>query len=432
VVAVSFALGLGDATETWKVLGGPGGPSTVFGRTEGARATDAALVNGALCHALDFDDTHAGAIAHISTVLVPATIATAEELGASGADLLAALVIGNEVAIRVGLGASGGFHRRGFHPTSVCGVFGAAAAAARLRGLDVGATTRALGICGSYAGGIFEYLADGSATKPLHAGWAAHGGILAAALAEAGAEGPATVLEGRFGVYNTFNDDEPTIEAAFGNLGEIWETPAITYKPYSACHYVHAPVDAALQASGGRPIAAAEIEAVRLRVPEGAVSLTLEPYDRKQRPASVYEAKFSMPFAVGAALTRGGVEISTFTAENLSDPEILAVADRTSYEVVDFPTWPGAFPGQVTVELGSGETLEAELPYERGHAKNPLADEEIIGKFRGTAGLGLDAEEVDALERAVLTLEDIADPAAALSPLRAASHPSTDPTEVPR
>ena len=176
-----------------------GGPASVIGSLVRGSAAEAALANGALCHALDFDDTHAGAIAHVGTVMVPAGLAAAQVARADGATLVAALVAGSELTIRVGAATSAGFHRRGFHPTSVAGVFGATVAAARLLGLSWAQAANALGIAGSFAGGIFEYLADGSSTKPLHAGWAAHGGVLAAQIARHGGTGPASVLDGRYG-----------------------------------------------------------------------------------------------------------------------------------------------------------------------------------------------------------------------------------------
>lgn len=138
------------------------------------------------------------------------------------------------------MAAPGSFHERGFHPTSVCGVFGATLAAGLLWGLTESQLVGAMGIAGSMASGLFEYLADGSQTKPLHAGWAAHAGIMATQLAQHGARGPASVLEGRFGLYKAYlNRDSAELERQLDDLGERWETPKIAYKAFPACHYIH-------------------------------------------------------------------------------------------------------------------------------------------------------------------------------------------------
>src|SRR5439155_17680726 len=152
------------------------------------------------CHALDFDDTHPDSIVHVSASIVPAAFAAAQAHRASGADVVAAVVAGSETSIRLGMAAGGAFHARGLHPTGVCGVFGATVTVARLRGLDVGQMVNALGLAGSMASGLLEFLADGSETMRLHPGFAAQAGLAAARLAAYGATGPRTGFEGRFGL----------------------------------------------------------------------------------------------------------------------------------------------------------------------------------------------------------------------------------------
>src|SRR5919106_2486990 len=189
---------LGVATEGRETMAELGGDdqATVIGGP-GLPAANAAFANAMVCHGLDFDDTHSDSIAHVSVVSCPASVAVAEATGADGRDALTAIVASNEVVTRVGMAASGLFHKRGFHPTAICGIFGATAAAARLGGLHDDRVTSALGIAGSLASGIFAYLEDGTPTKPIHPAWAAHGGVLAARLARPGAEGPPRGLGGR-------------------------------------------------------------------------------------------------------------------------------------------------------------------------------------------------------------------------------------------
>jgi 2-methylcitrate dehydratase PrpD len=414
---------LGIATAGREAIRESGGrpEASVIGISERLPAPQAAFANGMLCHGLDFDDTHTGAVCHVSAVMAPAALASAEAHGASGAELLVALVAGNEIAIRIGMAAPAVFHRRGFHPTSVCGVFGATVAASRLRRLEPRSIAHALGIAGSFACGIFEYLADGSATKPIHAGAAAQAGLVAASLAAHGATGPASVFEGRFGVFAAFADIHGIdLEPALGDLGARWETPRIAFKPYPACHYIHAPMDAAVEALRGSDASPDEIAEIVMRVPEAAVSLVLEPAAAKASPRTAYEAKFSLPYSVAAMIVRGAVDLGTYREDALADPLVQSLAKKVRYEVVPFETFPRALPGAARVLLRDGRTLEAELPYQRGGPENPLEPEEVCRKFRTNAGLALPGGVVERLERSILALEHEHDVRAVFSKLAAA------------
>lgn len=374
--------------------------ATALGLARRVGAGAAALANGATMHALDFDDTHEVTLIHSSVVVAPTVLAVGEATGASGADLLAAAIAGFEISSRIGLASPGALHRKGFHPTSVCGVFAAAAAAARLRGLSAEQTANALGIAGSQASGLMEYLADGSQTKPLHAGWAAHAGIVAAALAGHGATGPASVLEGRFGLLASHlgEFDEPALTA---ELGSRWETTQIAFKAYPCCHLSHSVLDA-VSASGLGPDDVEEIVAL---VPgDVAVGLVLEPADRKLRPATPYEAKFSLPYCIGALLTRGELGLDAFTAEAITDPGALEIAAKVSYEVVDFGEEGSEVSGGVRARAG-GRDFEATVLRPRGTASNPLSDEEVRRKFLANARLALPEEEAEALLADLSSLE---------------------------
>ena len=421
----AHALGIATAGREAMRESGGRAEASVIGVAERWPAAHAAFANGMLCHGLDFDDTHTDAVCHVSAVMAPAAIAAAEARGASGADLLVALVAGNEIIIRIGMAAPAVFHRRGFHPTSVCGVFGATAAAARLRGLDRPAIAQALGIAGSLACGIFEYLADGSETKPVHAGAAAQSGLVAASLAAHGATGPASVFEGRFGLFAAFADvHRIDLEPALADLGQRWETPRIAFKPYPACHYIHAPIDAVARAVGSRGVSADEIADVVVRVPEPAVSLVLEPADAKARPRTPYDAKFSLPFSVAAMLVHGAVDLDSYREEAIGDERVLELARKVRYEVVPFPTFPKSLPGGARIVLRDGRVLEAELPNQRGGPENPMSAEEISVKFRKNARLALPSERADRLEHLVLSLEHQRDAREVFTDLRGDSAPT--------
>ena len=412
----------GIATEGRSTMAELGGEpqATVIGLADRLPAANATFANAMLCHGLDFDDTHSDSVSHVSTVVAPAALAAGELQAASGRDVLAAIVAGNEVVCRIGMAASGRFHARGFHPTAVCGIFGGAAAVARVAGADAETTTRSLGIVGSMASGLFAYLADGTPTKPIHPAWAAHGAHIAARLAHHGASGPQSVIEGKFGLYHAFLGAEAgdvDIEAQLADLGRRWETPRIAYKPYPVCHFMHGSLGATAEALRGRLLTADEIEDVVVTVPEAGVSLVLEPAAQKQAPRSEYEGKFSLQYSAASMLVRGHVGVGDFTDEAIVDPAVLAVARKVRYETPEYPTYPQAFPGGVRVTLASGETLESDFPHQRGGPENPLSADEVRAKFRDNAGLALAGHAVAALEEAILGLEMHEDLGAALAPL---------------
>jgi 2-methylcitrate dehydratase PrpD len=394
--------------------------ATVIGLDHALPAANAAFANAMLCHGLDFDDTHSDSVSHVSTVVTPSALAAGEALGSRGADVLAAIVAGNEVVCRVGMAASGEFHRRGFHPTAICGVFGGVASVARLGGLDAATATSALGIAGSFAGGLFAYLADGTPTKPMHPAWAAHGAHLAARLAQHGAAGPQSVFEGRFGLYHAFlgaAEGEIDLAGQLADLGSRWETPRIAYKPYPVCHFIHGSLGAAAESVAGRTFRPEEIAEVLVTVPEAGVSLVLEPAAQKRVPRSEYEGKFSLQYSVASLLVRGHVGVSDFTDEAIADPDVLAVAAKVRYETRDYPTYPQAFPGGAAVRLADGTALEADFPYQKGGPENPLTAEEVRAKYRENASLTLAEDAAARLEEAILTLETCDDLVAALAPL---------------
>ena len=318
----------------------------MIGTAAGASASSAALANGMLCHGLDFDDTHADSICHVGVVVSPAAVAVAEATGASGRELVLALVAGSEIITRIGAAAVSGYMVRGFHPTSVCGVFGAAVAAARLHGLGPEQMASALGLTGSMAAGLFAYLGDGAATKPVHAGWAAHGGILAAELAAAGAEGPRAVFEDRFGFFAAYYDqDAGALETQLADLGRRFETPRIAFKPYPACHFVHSCLDAAATLLAAHPLAPEEIARITVAVPDPGIPLVLEPVGAKRDPRTEYDAKFSLQYSIAALIVHGHVGVETYTEQAIRDPAVLELAARVEHVRRAVPDVPAVVSG---------------------------------------------------------------------------------------
>lgn len=404
----AHALGVGVAGRTIATHTASG--STVIGRPEPATPAEAALANGMLCHALDFDDTHGASICHIGVVMVPSAFALAEARGRSGRELLTAVVAGSEVIARVGEAAAPEYMVRGFHPSSVCGIFGATTGAALLLELERAEAVNALGIAGSMSSGIFAYLDDGAQTKPINAGWAATGGVHAALLAAAGGEGPRTVFEGRFGIFDAYyGRQHPILVDRLSDLGDVWESERTAFKAYPACHFIHGCLDAAAAVRKEVGWSAEEIESATVSVPDAAVPLVLEPLDLKQRPQTAYDAKFSVPYSVAAMLVRGRVDVSTYRPESLGDPDVAALATRIGYEHRGFESYPRAFPGWIRVVRADGATLERETHYQRGAPENPLGENAVRSKFRANASLALDPKAVESIEAAILSLEEFDD-----------------------
>jgi 2-methylcitrate dehydratase PrpD len=399
-----FAAPLARTLEGWAA----GGEATVIGTKQTAPVPLAVLANGTLAHALDFDDTHPAAIVHVSSVIVPTVLAVGEAARADGRTVLAAAVAGGEAMIRLGLAASGAFHARGWHATGVCGALGAALAAGRVQRLAAGRLAAALGLAGSFASGLLEFLADGSTAKRVHPGWAGHAGVVAAALAAGGFSGPTTILEGRFGLYAAMLGTPPAPEP-FAALGREWETLRVAVKPYPCCHLLHAYLDCALALRRAHGIAPEAVEAVECRVPAGEVPIICEPAAVKQRPRTPYEAQFSLPFAVAAALVDGRVGLETFTPARLADPRVAALAARVTYAIDPAARYPEGFPGWVRIRLADGRLVEAREPDSRGGPARPRPPAAVVEKFRDNAARALPPARVEQLEAAVLALDTLGD-----------------------
>lgn len=333
------------------VAAGLGGPAeaTVLGRGVRVSAPAAALATGTLVHALDFDDTHAGGLVHATAVVLPALVAVGEQVAAGPDELLVAAVAGYETVCRIAGAAPHAFHGRGLHATMACGTFAAALVAARLMDLDDATTVNALGIAGSQSGGLLEFLATGSSTKQLHPGLASHAGILAARLAAAGADGPATVLEGDRGLYATLADGHADPALVTAGLGTRWETTRITVKPYPACQLMHAALDAGreLLAESGTlaPDAIAEI-AVEIHPDSAGIVCEAD----KVVPRTAYDAKFSLPWTLSALLVDGVVSLDTYEPSSLARPQVAALAERV--RVVEVPADVVAADAAAAVAIG--------------------------------------------------------------------------------
>src|SRR5437763_6852041 len=289
------------------------GVCTVIGHKRTLTAAGAAFVNGTAAHGEDFDDTFEGGPVHAGAVIVPAVLGACERHNADGRMALIGIAVGTEVLCRLSLVVPKAVHKAGFHPTAVFGAMRAAAGVATALGLRARQIVDALGIAGSMAGGIIEYLAEGAWTKRLHAGWAAQSGLRAALLARGGFVGPRTVFEGVHGLFHGFaHTREGDYGALTDGFGERWLTQTLAFKPYPCGTMVQPYIDCALRLKS-RGIAPDDIADMLCEVGEGTVHRLWEPLSHKQRPPNGYAAKFATPYCIAAAFIAGGLGLDAFT-----------------------------------------------------------------------------------------------------------------------
>ncbi|TXS09986.1 MmgE/PrpD family protein [Streptomyces sp. ms191] len=405
---------------------GGAGEATTVGSGVRLPADRAALVNGTLAHALDFDDTHLPSVLHPTAAVLPAALAAAEATGATGAALLAALAAGGEVCCRLGMASydpelrNSVFFEKGLHATSICGTVGAAVAAGLLYGLTEAELAHAIGIACSMGAGVIEANRTGGSVKRLHCGWAAHSGVCAAQFAAGGITGPPTVLEGRFGFLTAFLDERWTAGPLLAGLEEMgaagnWQYARTVFKPYPSNHFTHPGIDCAL-ALRRAGLRAEDVLSAQLGVAAAPRRTIGEPRAEKTRPRTPYHAKFSGPYTVAAALLSGtgeggeaagpGLGHADFSPAAFTDPRRLALAERV--EVVADATcdaeFPHVFSAVLRVRTRGGRLRQTRVAGSLGGPGAPLSREQLAGKFRLNAEPVLGAARASEVVAAVRAL----------------------------
>jgi 2-methylcitrate dehydratase PrpD len=364
------------------------GDCTVIAQAPRLSAGGAALVNGTAAHGEDFDNTFEGCPVHSGAVIVPTALALAEQHRLSGEQTLLAIAAGIEIMCRLGLVAQKAVHQAGFHPTAVIGTLAAAATTGLATNLPQAAFVNAFGVAGSFASGIIEYLADGSWTKRVHAGWAAQSGMRAAALARSGFVGPRTVFEGSHGFFASF---APSIKADFAplldGLGKQWVGSQLAFKPYACGTMVQPYIDCAL-ALRAKGVRTDDIATIVCGVGEGTVHRLWEPLALKQQPPTAYAAKFSTPYCMAVAFIEGEAGLAQFTEEKIRDAAVLALAARISHEIDPANEYPRNYTGHLRATLRDGRVIELCQPHLRGGSRAPLSREELTRKFLSNAAFG--------------------------------------------
>ncbi len=404
---------------TVRAMGWAGGNHGVFGDSERYTPAGAAFLNGALAHSLDFDDTHAAGSLHPGAPVIPAALAAGEMVGASGVDVLAGIIAGYEVTCRVALALPAGEHYdRGFHPTATCGAFGAAAAAARVFGLNADGVAGAMGAVLSQAAGSLQFLANGAWTKRSQVGWAAVNGLMAATLVREGFKGASEALEGKHGFMRAYAPN-PTPERAVQDLGTVFELMNTAVKPYPSCRYGHAGIDAALALRAANALLPEEITAIRLGLPKSGMLLVGAPAEKKANPLNVVDGQFSGPFVISAALATGAMGWDSYKL--LNDPVIRGLLPKvtSAFDPEIEAEFPTNMSGRLTIEA-RGQVFTQKVVVPKGEPSNFLTENELKAKFRGLTDAVLGEDRAGRLADSVLgidTTNDISGLARLATPL---------------
>jgi 2-methylcitrate dehydratase PrpD len=373
------------------------GSCTMIGHAGGYNVATAALTNGTAAHGEDYDDTFEGGPIHAGAVIIPAVLAAAEQHRLSGADTMRGIAIGSELMCRLCLVAPKKTHKAGFHPTAVFGALGAAAGVASALHLTNKQWVDALGIAGSMASGIIEYLAEGAWTKRMHPGWAAQSGYRAARMAQAGFTGPRTLFEGEHSFFHAFaNTDEGDINAMLPGLGEKWLSADIAFKPYACGTMAHPYIDCARKlVHDGLKVN--QIETIECETAEGIVHRLWEPLAAKQAPPNGYAAKFSIPYAIAVGMLRDDAGLSDYEEAVVQDNAVRALAAKVRYLIDPVNPYPARFTGHLKVILKDGSVREARQDHFRGGVDEPMSPQALEAKFRANCLYGgWNAQDADA------------------------------------
>ena len=357
------------------------GPCTAIGHTRTLTSAGAAFINGTAAHGEDFDDTFEGGPVHAGAVIVPAVLAACERHRPDGGAALLGIAVGSEVMCRLSTVVPKAVHKAGFHPTAIFGTMGAAAGVGAALKLNAKQIVDALGIAGSLASGIIEYLAEGAWTKRLHPGWSAQAGLRAALLARGGFYGPRTVFEGVHGLFHGFaHTTEGNYDALISSFGERWVIETLAFKPYPCGTMAHPYIDCARRLAG-RGIRPSEVRELVCEVAEGTVHRLWEPLAAKQRPPNGYAAKFATPFLLATGFVRGGVGLDAFTEAAVCDEAVRTLAAKVRYVIDPDNPYPNGFTGHIRAVLNDGSVVEERQPHFRGGAHEPLTRADLEEKF---------------------------------------------------
>src|SRR5688572_8083594 len=380
--------------------------ATVIGAEARLSAANAALVNGANTHGLDFDDGTTHGSAHPSGAIFPAVLAAAEQHGADAKAVILAAALGYEVMVRIAAAMHPVTARRGFHNTPLAGVFGAAAGVASLLGLDAKQANHALGLAGSFAGGIRQYLDDGAEIKRIHPGKAARDGMLCAEFARRGITGPGKVLEGRYGFADTHAGGEFKWGRLMEGLGGRWEIAGIYFKPYPCCRHYHSAIDGIVALRDQHGIRPQDVESLRV----GLYAVGVSGHDHKHCD-NVLDAQMSAPVGAALAMVDGAIAAHQFLPDSLGRAEVrrmIEIAETRLDEECE-RLYPGRRSGAVEIGLKNGKKLAARVLDPKGEGENPMSDADLERKFTANCEPVIGKQRLGAVLHAVWDFENTRD-----------------------
>ncbi len=349
--------------------------ATLVGDRQRVPAMQAAFANAISSHSVELDDIDVLALFHFSPPVYSTALACAEQKGASGEDLLAALAAGCEMMERVSKAANASLRNRGYHTTPTCGIFGATVAAAKLLGLSAGQMVSALGLAGAQAGGLMEMYGP-SMQKRFNPGPAARNGHTAATMAQLGFTGAATIFEGERGFLAAFTDASQP-DALVDGLGQDYRLD-IEFKPYSCARPIHNAIDCALEIRRRHAPDPARVKSIEMaRHPDWAL------YHQNARPRTYHEAQVSLPYSVAVALTDGQALFAQYNDQRLEEPLLRRLSERVRITVDD--SLPRGVSCRMTLETDDGARYESQVDYPKGSIQNPMSDQELRAKFDSLA-----------------------------------------------
>ena len=402
----------GRIREKWLAMN-PAGQISVWGTGQKTAAGPAAFLNAMAGHTLEMDDVHTRSKTHIGTVVVPAAWAAAEYGKRSGEDFLLAVICGYEVMSRIGMGFGVTAHRNlGWHVTATAGTFGAAAACAKLLGLDEEKTAYALGLAGAQSFGTWAFLGDGASCKVLNPARAAQCGLEAAFLAESGMSGPVHILTADDGGILKMMSDQPRPELIAESLGSVWETLYVDNKPYPSCRSTHCAIDGALALREEGQIPVEEIEQVEVETYQvGYKQCGFS--DGSLRPQKPVQAKFSTPFTVACALLFGEFTLKQLTDETIASPQVRTLMEKVKVcPKEEFSTaYPSHWGCRVRIRMKDGAVREVTVPDASGSVSQPLTEKQVYEKalslMEGAGRKGVSREEAAGRAKEILRIPDL-------------------------
>jgi len=365
----------------------------------------AALANASMIHGQDYDDTHRPGVVHSSSIVVPAALACGEVRKISGKSLIETMVSGYEILARIGMAANEGFHKKGMHATPMCGTFVASLIAGKVNGLSNKELVNALGICGSQAAGLQQFLIDGSWAKIIHPGWAVHSGIIASKLASNGFTGPLAIFEGELGFFAShLGLENVRLEYLTKDLGKVWETLNISMKYYPCCHAIHTFIDGVFYLQKNHNIQWQKIRKIICVINPLGAKLVCEPIELKRTPKTTYGARFSLPYTIAMSLLDGELGLKQFSEQKISDKQVFEITKKV--DCINEDSFPRT-GGNISIEMEDGNKYHYLKEHPIGSPLYPLGEHQVLDKFKRNVLDIIPKDRAEQIIKSVLNIESV-------------------------